>query len=444
MAGGIAKYLTFSFRLTSDELIIDSGIFQKQHRVIPLVSVQNVAVTESVLQRAFGVATLTVETATGGSQADAEFAVLAREAAKELRTRILGRRAAAPIAESAHEGGATERIEPRATPVVHLELRDLVVAGATANQAGLIVASLLGALQFLDDVPYLEHAGRVLERLPWDSVSSAVLLGTATVVILLVVGWLLSILGSVVGYYDFTVTREGEQLHRHHGLLNRSSTVIPLKRIQAIRIEESILRRPLGLAAARVVTAGASGPGGGTAETAGIETIAPIGTASRVPAIIQAIMTGVDYPMITWQKVHPRSRSRDFTRYSVTLGLLGVAVGVWEPAYGAVLFALIVPAGFVAAWQYRNRAYATAGELVATRNGVLNRVTWLVPIQKLQTVHLRESPLQRRHGLASVLLDTAGAGHATARDLGWADAATLVGSLRAYRGRDVSLRDKTV
>ena len=47
---------------------------------------------------------------------------------------------------------------------------------------------------------------------------------------------------------------------------------------------------------------------------------------------------------------------------------------------------------------------------VLARSGVLNRVTWLIPHAKIQTLQLASTPFQRRHGLTTLTLDTASGG----------------------------------
>ena len=46
-----------------------------------------------------------------------------------------------------------------------------------------------------------------------------------------------------------------------------------------------------------------------------------------------------------------------------------------------------------------------------------DRVSWVVPERKVQTLHLKETPFQRRLGLATLLVDTAGTRAAPVADL---------------------------
>jgi uncharacterized membrane protein YdbT with pleckstrin-like domain len=63
-----------------------------------------------------------------------------------------------------------------------------------------------------------------------------------------------------------------------------------------------------------------------------------------------------------------------------------------------------------------------------------------VPDRKIQTVHVAETPLQRRHGLGTVIVDTAAGGtfkDARVVDLGRSEAMALLGEVgaRAAAGR---------
>jgi len=86
-----------------------------------------------------------------------------------------------------------------------------------------------------------------------------------------------------------------------------------------------------------------------------------------------------------------------------------VAFGGW-----LLLTALI---GFWIVW-YPPRRYASWGyrldqRVLEIRSGVWFRVVQLLPLNRLQHVDLRRGPLERAHGLASLVFHTAGTHQAT-------------------------------
>jgi putative membrane protein len=414
-----------------------SGVFRRRQRVIPLARVQNIEVRQSLVQRLTGVAELRVETAGSGSEPEAALSVLRRADADALRAALLSRRGAARAQQGDTTGAAVPGVEAR--PIVHLTPPELAIAGATANEAGLIAAALVGALQFADDLPLpLErYLPDVETYVAGQTVMGTVLLVAGLIAMLIVVGWIFSVVGSVVGYYDFTLSRAGDELQKRYGLLSRREASVPLRRVQSIRVEESLLRRPLNLASLKIETAG----GPAQRQRGGAEAFVPIASAGRVPALVQALFPAFDLEAVPLLPVHPRSRRRAFNRYALMIVLLAGGLAVLDRRALFLLLALPL-AWLVARWQYRMRGYALAEGHVVLRSGVLNRVTWIVPDEKIQTLNLTISPFQRRHGLASLIVDTASGGsQATLVDVAATDAEALLERM-AERGREARIRSR--
>ena len=427
-AFAVAHYLTFRYVITGEELIYRSGVLRRRQRVIPLSRVQNIEVRQSLVQRLTGVAELRVETAGSGAEPEAALSVLGLSDAESLRDALLSRRAATREMEAAGgdagDGGAGD-----ATPLVHLTPPELALAGATANEAGIIAAALVGALQFADDlpVPLERYLPDVESYVASQSLAGAILLVVMVSVGLIVIGWVFSVVGSVVGYYDFRLTRSGDDLHKRYGFFSRREANVPLRRVQSIRVEESLLRRPLKLATLKIETAG----GPAQQQRGGAEAFVPIAYAHRVPSLIHALFPSFALDEIELRPVHPRSLRRSATRYALLLVALagGLAFANLQSLW---LLAGLPLAWLLARWQYRMRGYALAAEHVVLRSGVLNRVTWIVPDDKIQTLHLTATPFQRRHGLASLEVDTASGGsQPTLVDVGVADAESLLAEMAA-------------
>jgi membrane protein YdbS with pleckstrin-like domain len=83
-------------------------------------------------------------------------------------------------------------------------------------------------------------------------------------------------------------------------------------------------------------------------------------------------------------------------------GLLLAALGALAFVLAAVLV-LWYPARAFRAWSFR-----LDERVLETRSGVVFHVTRLVPLTRLQHVDLQVGPLERMHGLSSLVLHTAG------------------------------------
>ncbi len=433
LIGATLKYTLYRWRLTGDELLLRSGVLSRRNRVIPLARVQNVEVRQNVLHRVLGVAELRVETAGAGAEAEAVLSVLGLAEAQGARVRLLAHRRASAVASAAGDGEAVDAIErPAVPPLAQLSTGDVLLAGATANEAGVIAAALAGLLQFADDLP-LPFFERVGDAVMGRAAESWLVFGAGLVLVFLVLGWLISIAGAVVRYHGFTLAVEGGEMRKRYGLLTVHEASVPLERVQAIRVEESLPRRLLGLASLSIETAGGT-PG----QRGGAEAFVPIARRAEVGRLVCGIFgdADADTPL---QPVHPAARRRLAFGYLVRLLI------VWAPFWGArwldvqpagmlaPWMALLLPLPWLAAgWAYRGRGWALPPGYVMARSGVMTRVTWIVPDRKLQTLHLRATPFQRRRGLATVVVDTAAGGRQAAIiDLGEPTARRLLHELTA-------------
>src|ERR671913_1957921 len=238
---GILSWRATTYAVTGNSFRLRQGVFQRSERTIPLEHVQSVDTVQGIIQRAFGVYEVRVETAGGGaSEPDASLAALDRDAAQTLRREI--------------EGSERQWSEETTGPTIlrRLSTRELLVAGATSGQIGVAFSVLAIGFQFLDNFFPEDFVRRLVETLAPNWLMVVLILVPAG----LLLAWVLAIAGTVLAYSGFTLSREGDFLYIKRGLLERREATIPLSRIQAVRISEGLLRQPFGLASLRVESAG--------------------------------------------------------------------------------------------------------------------------------------------------------------------------------------------
>ncbi|HLL31371.1 MAG TPA: PH domain-containing protein, partial [Allosphingosinicella sp.] len=89
--------------------------------------------------------------------------------------------------------------------------------------------------------------------------------------------------------------------------------------------------------------------------------------------------------------------------------LAAIAVlSYWVPL-APVMTALLPLLAVAAALERRFHLYALDGDMLFVARGVWRRRLWLVPLASIQALSLSRGPLQRRLGLATLSIDTAGA-----------------------------------
>jgi len=267
----LARYYRFRYGIEGDTLAVDSGVFASQSREIPLGRIQNVDIREGIVNRALGLAVVDFETA-GGSTTEATLDAVAPAEAERLR-RLIQRHdreaesAGQPDEEHAvdsERGPAGEQTLGDSEPDGQQELlfaftlRELLTYAVVSVRPAAPVLTLVGLPLGLDIVRTVvrfnvETVGGdagvglvpVLEAFGPLRLAS---LAALTVVEFLMVALLVSVVLTVVEYYGFRLTRDGDDLRYQRGLLRRYSGTIPLSKVQSITISENVLMRRFGFA----------------------------------------------------------------------------------------------------------------------------------------------------------------------------------------------------
>lgn len=433
-----AQWAMFRYRLEGDDLVIDSGVMARRRRIIPVDRIQNVDLQQSALERLVGVAELRIETASGGGETEAGLTVLSVTEARALQVHLLDQRKARRSELGEGVTGVADHSARPQRQLLRLSSADLALAGATSNEAGLIAAGLATILEVGGRFGALEGIVAWVDQAVAAGAGIGVIgVGVAVVLLIIafmVLGWLVSIVATVVRYHGFTLSRSGDDLIRTYGLLSRHHATVPLERVQAVRVEETLLRRAFGLAALKIETAGGrlqDQSGGG-----GAEAYVPIARSRDVGRLLREVFEDARFDDVTLELVAPPSRVREFIRMALMVALAAAGLAAVAGRQLIALLLLVAPAWLLARERYRSRGWARAAGYVLARSGVLTRTTWIIPERKVQTLHVRETPFQRRWGLATLLVDTAAGGRvATVVDLYRDTATRLLAELAAASGR---------
>lgn len=401
----VARYLSSTYRYDATELVVRTGILFRNERHIPFARIQSVDAVQNVLHRLWGVVDVKVQTGTTG-EAEATLSVLPLSALEEMRGHVFAGRSLAPEARASVEGGAIAGASdgrlpspsPEAASLLQLTTRDNALAGLLDNRGWVVIGAAWG----LAMESGLMDRAEGLDTAAWPVYVSMV-------VGLFVIAPLLSMVWAMVRLHGFRLIQHDGDLRTEYGALTRVTATIPLRRIQAIKIIQGPGHQWTGRASVRAETAGGGSTGRASSER---EWIAPIIRLADVPAFVDVVLPDAGLASLPWQSVDARAFRRKRFVALVLSAILGGAttpwLGLW-PAAGVAavlaLWSLINAHLFVAAlgWAHTDR-------VLAFRSGWIRRVVTVVPLSKIQAVELDESPFDRLHAMASLRVDTAGAG----------------------------------
>ncbi len=345
---GAVSWLVTRWRIDGNDLRIETGLIRRSSLRFPLAQIQAIDVVRPALARVFGLAELRLRMG-GATAGHARLAYLTAKHADAVRAQLL----------------TLARGESRAADQPSEHVLATVPLGRLAASIVLDTPTLVFAVMVI-------AFGTMLTVSPEAAVgilssSGAVVIGMATFY------W-----RRLNGAFNLTVAEAHDGLRLRSGLLDTTAETIPSGRVQAVRMVEPVLWRPLGWCRLEVDVAGRQHSGGeGSPERRQLHALLPVGTREEAGRLLERILPGA-----------PAERSRPPRR-----------------------------AWWKAPLRYHNLSWGHDARCAVTTSGRFARVTSWVPLRKVQSLRLVQGPVQRRLRLATIFLDTAGRSvHAAIRD----------------------------
>src|SRR6266508_863278 len=282
----LLEWLRRTYTLGETAMRIEEGVLARRRRLLPFDRIQQVDLVRKPLHRLLGVATLRVETAGGSGGSEADLEVIALAEAERLRATLLRARAAARAPGAAAPGSAVGApARPAEQVLVRLSPGQVAFAGLTSMRG---VAALAVFGWVFQEAPR-SLLDRLFSRIDPEALAPStppalVLAGLLGIAVLLG----LAAASSLVTDFGFVLARGGDNLVVLRGLLERREAVVPLARVQVVRVDESLLRRWLGFAAVRIQSAGRAG---GREDTANHLSV-PILPAVQVNQLLSEVLPG--------------------------------------------------------------------------------------------------------------------------------------------------------
>jgi putative membrane protein len=426
----LVRQLSLTYEIHETELVVRRFLLiHRSERHIPFARVHNLKTSATPIHRWLGVVEVAIETASG-TEPEATFRVLSDAALDELRAHV-GAQTTTPDATASGAGSA-----PAPDLLVSLPTRELIRFGLL-NSRGLVIAGAIAGLAW-------EVASSLQSSAPWDprtwfapwtlawsrrreliaaasaqSLLVLVLIAAAAFTVLKV----LSIVWALVSLHRFRVLRTATSLVVERGLFPRTATAIPFTRIQRVVVRDTPLLRLFDRVEVQLDTVG----GSKDQRTREPVWVAPLFPRASLPELLEAVGLGVAPDEAAWRPLHPRAARRIRTRLWILLVFLSpliTALAGWRAS--VALLVIGVPlAVLLAGRQARAIRYATEPAHVLLQTGWLRRTLLATWIDRVQSVTVTASPFDRRHGMASVLVDTAAGGGLDARmDIPFLDADT--------------------
>ena len=404
----------FTYTVGVDDIRVESGILSRAARSVPYERIQDVSLEQALIPRLLGLVEVRFETGAGGGE-DLKLAYLAEGEGDRLRELVRARRDGAAISSGTggDPGSDDSAVSPAQEPahtVFAMNPDRLVVFGLF--EFSLAIVAVIGGLaqQFEFLLPFeLWDFDGWEERLAGPGAQMAGLGPLAQVIAAAVGLGTLIVLGITTGLvqvflrdWNFLLERTAKGFRRRRGLLTKTDVVMPAHRVQALRIGTRLLRRLFGWHDLKFIS---------LAQDAGSAShvVAPFAKLEEIAPIVAE--AGFDMPSddLDWQR---SSRKYRFDSMAIAAVFI-LPLSIIPIALDRPLFALIPVAVTAVSVMAELIKWHFARNAIDIRQ-LYRRTGWLAPGTtiahrvKLHSAEIKQGPIARRRGYATLHLGLAG------------------------------------
>lgn len=386
------KWLRYTYRLEESELRIEHGLFVKKKRYIPFERIQSLDFSEGIFHRPFGLVKVKIETAGGNADgSEAEMVAIKKEEALSMREVILQEKRKIDLEEI----GQDEVPEPIVENLLYkITRKQLLFFASTSGSVGVIISAVIAFIAQFDELIPFDRIFAEMEHI----VRAGFIIIIFLILLGLLLAWVVSVFITYLKYNDFTLKQVKNDIVITRGLLEKRTTSIPIRRIQAIRIVESVFRQPFGYASVSVEYAGSTMDEGGNVEGLLMPVVKKKEIHSRLEEVFPQYVLDSDI-----EKVPRRAKRRFYFIKVIVMAIIAAILSIWLWPYGLFSTLLIIGAWIIGFFQFQSAGWNITGNQLTLRyRHPLQQQTVFMQKNRMQSLDISVNWFQKRSQLATI------------------------------------------
>jgi putative membrane protein len=402
MIYSIINYFRYYFYLDKEELVIESGVIKRSKLNVPFDRIQTINFEQNILHRIFNVVRLKIDTA-GSAKAEFQFQAINLEKANHLREILLAKRKATTFIKDKETEKSKTTTETSFETIMHLSLIDLLKAGAVENHfksGGLILAFMYWIWQSLDDAEI--NIEDQMESTVMTIIGTGLYLVAILLAIFIFLSFVVSLIKMVFTNYDLRFMRSKNGFKINAGLFTKTDTSALDHKIQVISWGDNPLKKLIGIKDLRLKQASS--------------VVLNKKTSIRVPScsedhvnLVRDTLYGKEsFKNIAFNPIDQRYFYRNGgIMLMLFISVISVLAYINQPIQAIAIAIVGILVIFTFYLSFRKKQYGFNDEMLVIKGGAYGDKTEILPIYKIQSLSKKQTPYQRRKGLANLIIHTA-------------------------------------
>ncbi len=405
------NWWTRKYEVKNQSFYLESGVWTKKNQTIPFSKVQNVRREKSFFHALLGLTSLTFETAMDGDDDSIVFEVLTKEQAAQLIDLVEVGEEKVEIAEEKvveESSGVVKEMMDEDNELdnrtIHFQSsnKDLIKASFTSLSFLALIPILSGLYENLQPfLPDDEKVQGMLEKIlnnQWFLLTVLIL----AVMISVVVG----MLRTMIRYGKFEISSNDTHIFIQRGVLEETYFSIEKKKVQALEVKQTMLKRVFGLAEVKLISTAKTSDDGVEVDVNSLYPFLPIDKAMQ---LVSQILPSYTISTREMQKLPKMSLWMRIIRPSWLW--IGTFIGLYffKPSLFGVEEAWWIIAILVFLWlnassvlDYYHTSFGVDKDQFQFRNGGFSTRLFISKRSKIIELTVSRNWLQRKWGMGSI------------------------------------------
>jgi putative membrane protein len=415
----ILYYRSSGYELTENEIKCKRGVFFRKRSLLEYKKIHAINKKQNLIHRIFGIAVLTVDSGSANTSHQAEITIIEKEKTVDALLRELN--------AMKENGAGTDEVSAEKEEVL-LSDKDSLYSFTSKKKMLYTLINIVSNVFFTALIAVLAIIviGICKLVLQLDFLGTwgqyflyAILITVGAMLLLSVFSFIGCMIYSFVGYHNFTITKQENNIQISFGLLEKHTNTFSNDKIKAIKISQGIIQRMLGFATIKVEVIGYTVNSGEDGKNADLGILIPFCKYDEIGEILGKVLpdyipdgkqTGAVsfFPFVSWFLL--------FFGCIAGLVLAGtgsvmmilntssyITAAVLLVISGIALFILALKA-VSAALSYRTNGIAVNGEKITAYSGGFVKNITVLMARNLIAVQNVTTPLRKKQGIASLVM----------------------------------------
>lgn len=397
----IIAWMMTTYEFKDETAHLYTGVFKKSHRSIPLYRIQNVRRNVPFYFKLFQITSLTLETGMSQESGSLHFKALSNKEADRIE-QLLSEVKLSTREEEVEE--YDENTSAKLTEHIFEEINPKQIIHFNPTKKEVFKASFL-SFSFLAIIPLaitgyfkIEDVIDIEDQLTgiYSLITSSWISIVITVILSLIAICIFGIVYTYLRYGKYEIASDETNIYITSGVLNEKSFSVRKERVQAIQINQPFLKKLLGLAEVKLISASSN-----LGESSEVSSLYPFLPVKRAYSVLEEIL-----PQFTvldeMNKLPTRALKVKIMRIPI-FSLIVLGGLLWFiPRFWWIALIILAITYLTRFFEYRNTRYTMEGPFIQFKVGGLSSTVFITTRKLVTQIEVEQSILQRKYDLTSI------------------------------------------